>query len=459
MSVWKLEQLQILIMIKELVILSVRLKVLCTGLSLNFQRMLVSLSLLGCRWPRKCSLSPNRMLCVNFEGRTMCLFGSYFWNVFLWPSVFFTATQICFASSPSKPSSNTLGKPTTERLISRFEVKAFTFQTLSAREGSILYSHDPARMRWELAIRRVEKDKNGEMEIASSLRQVGRRAFPIVLKSLAGWGSEGHHFREVLDRALRDYNRNKRGRRKQSLQISQESVAVASYYLGGKNRITKEFYLFVDYDSSGINLWVVSRSGMGNEKFEGGTLESSRTSRQFDKIQTSPEEGQAEKRQAAGFADSVLARLVGKYLVNSGRDQIRLVLHLQDITSDRNGGIELKAGIGLAGGGIQNIDFGPLTSAGEFYDTYKTYYNEERLKKRQRNLGFVEHESMVYVGKLDFGGRNQLTKRFYLIVEWPTAEIKTWIVSKKDSGVEKIEKVYLRKLLDGCQEFLSNENE
>ncbi|MBK8203608.1 MAG: hypothetical protein IPK68_15210 [Bdellovibrionales bacterium] len=112
---------------------------------------------------------------------------------------------------------------------------------------------------------------------------------------------------------------------------------------------------------------------MGNEKFEGGTLESSRTSRQFDKIQTSPEEGQAEKRQAAGFADSVLARLVGKYLVNSGRDQIRLVLHLQDITSDRNGGIELKAGIGLSPVEcIQNIDFGPLTSAGEFpYDTYK----------------------------------------------------------------------------------------
>jgi hypothetical protein len=388
----------------------------------------------------------------------MSWIGSYFWNVFLWPSVFFTATQICFASSPSKPSSNTLGKPTTERLISRFEVMAFTFQTLSAREGSILYSHDPTRMRWELEIKQVARDRNGEMEIASSLRQVGRRAFPIVLKSLAGWGSEGQHFREVLDRTLRDYNRSKRGRRKKNLQISQDSVAVASYYLGGKNRITKEFYLFVDYDSSGINLWVVSRSGMGNEKFEGGTLESSRTSRPFDKIQTSPEEGQAEKRQAAGFADSALARLVGKYLVNSGRDQIRLVLHLQDITSDRNGGIELKAGIGLAGESIQNIELRPLTAAGEFYDTYKAYYNEEHLKKRQRSLGFVDPESMVYVGKLYIGGRDDLTKIFYLIIEWPTEDIKMWVVSKKGSGVEKIEKVQLRKFLDGCQKFLSNEN-
>ncbi|MBK8202952.1 MAG: hypothetical protein IPK68_11730 [Bdellovibrionales bacterium] len=153
-----------------------------------------------------------------------------------------------------------------------------------------------------------------------------------------------------------------------------------------------------------------------------------------------------------------MASEVGQYFVSSGRDQIRLVLNIQDITRDRNGEIMLKTDIGLAGKGIQKIDLRPLKAALSFHDTYKAYHNEERLKKRIRNLGFVDHESMVYVGKLYFGGRDELTKIFLLIIEWPTEDIKMWVVSKKGSGVEKIEKVYLRKFLDGCQEFLSNEN-
>jgi hypothetical protein len=380
----------------------------------------------------------------------MSLLGSYYWNVFLWPLGFlFTAAQICSANSPSNPSL---------RDISAREIKAFAFQILSDRAGLILYSQGPAQMRWELEIRQVANDKNGEIEIASNLRRIGHRAFPITLKSLVGGGAERLHYREVLDRILHEYNRKKRGQKINELQISQDSVVVASYYIGGKNKVTKEFYLFVTWPSGDINLWVVSRSGMGNEKFERGKLELSRTSRPFDRPHGSPEELLASKKQAARFAESALASEVGQYFVSSGRDQIRLVLNIQDITRDRNGVIELKAGVGFAGGGIQSIEFGPLTEVGEFYDTYKAYYKEERLKRQNRSLGFVDPESMVYVGKLYLGGRDDLTKIFYLIIEWPTEDIKMWVVSKKGSGAEKIEKVYLRKFLDGCQEFLSNEN-
>ncbi len=230
------------------------------------------------------------------------------------------------------------------------------------------------------------------------------------------------------------------------------------YYHGGKNKVTKEFYLFVTRPSGEINLWVVSRSGMGNEKFELGKLELSRTSRPFERPQGTQDELLVSKEMAARFAKSALASDVGKYFVSSGRNQIRLVLNIQGITWNRNGEMELKAGIGLAGGGIQNIDFGLLPAAGEFYDTYKAYYKEERLKRENWSMGFVDPESMVYVGKSYFRGRDDLTKIFYLIIEWPTEDIKIWIVSKKDSGIEKIEKVYLRKFPDGCQEFLSNEN-
>ncbi|MBK8202955.1 MAG: hypothetical protein IPK68_11745 [Bdellovibrionales bacterium] len=61
------------------VILSGRLKVLCTGLNLNFQRMLARLSLLGCHWPRKCSRSPNKMLWVDFGGKN----NELAWIIFL----------------------------------------------------------------------------------------------------------------------------------------------------------------------------------------------------------------------------------------------------------------------------------------------------------------------------------------------------------------------------------------
>ncbi|MBK7842816.1 MAG: hypothetical protein IPJ71_03840 [Bdellovibrionales bacterium] len=392
----------------------------------------------------------------------MSLSGSFLWNVFLWPFVFlFTATQICSADSPldlSSDHSDNFDRPSV-REFSAKEVRAFAFQTLSARAGSILYARDPARMRWELEIRQVANDRNGEVEITSSLRQVGHRAFPITLKALTGGGSERHHYREVLDQSLQEYNRKRRGQKKKDLQISQDSVMVGSHYFGGKNKITKEYFLFVDWPSSDINLWVVSRSGMGNEKFESGKLEFSKTPRPFDKPQGSPEERLVVNHQVASFSDSALSSYVNEYLVNSGRDQIRLVLHVKEIARDRNGEMELKAGIGLAGGSIQDIELRPLKAAGEFYSTYKAYYNEERLKRGNRNLGFVDHESMVYVGNMYFGGRDQLTKTFYLIMEWPTGKIKMWIVSKKGSGVEKIEKVVLRKFLDGCQEFLSDENE
>ncbi|MBK8202953.1 MAG: hypothetical protein IPK68_11735 [Bdellovibrionales bacterium] len=72
---------------------------------------------------------------------------------------------------------------------------------------------------------------------------------------------------EIFDQILHEYNRKKRGQKINEFQISQDSVVVvASYYLGGKNKVTKEFYLFVTWPSGDINLWVVSRSGMGNEK-------------------------------------------------------------------------------------------------------------------------------------------------------------------------------------------------
>lgn len=391
----------------------------------------------------------------------MRLSGSFLWNVFLWTSVFlFTAIQICSADSPfdlSSGNSDNFGKPSV-RGISAKEVKAFVFQTLSARAGSILYAGDPARMRWELEIRQVANDRDGEIEITSSLRQVGHRAFPINLKAVTGGGSERHHFREVLDRSLQEYNRKRRGQKKRNIQISQDSVMVASHYFGGKNKVTKEFYLFVNWPSGEINLWVVSRSGMGNEKFESGKLDLSRAPRPFERPQGSPEERLAVNHQVANFSESALLSYLGEYLVNSGRDQIRLVLHLKEITRDRDGEMELKAGLGLAGGSLQDIELRPLTAAGEFYSTYKAYYNEERLKRGNRNLGFVDHERMVYVGNMYFGGRDQLTKTFYLIMEWPTGKIKMWIVSKKGSGVEKIEKVVLRKFLAGCQEFLSDKN-
>ncbi|MBK8202954.1 MAG: hypothetical protein IPK68_11740 [Bdellovibrionales bacterium] len=74
------------------------------------------------------------------------------------------------------------------RDISAREIKAFAFQILSERAGLILYSQGQAQMRWELEIRQVANDKNGEIEIASSLRRIGHRAFPITLKALVGGG-------------------------------------------------------------------------------------------------------------------------------------------------------------------------------------------------------------------------------------------------------------------------------
>lgn len=395
----------------------------------------------------------------------MSLFRSYLWNLFLWSSPsLFAAIQVCSAGSSPGHSSVDIDHPST-RVMTRSELKEFLFETLAGRVGRVLYNRDPALMRWELEIRQVGRDRNGEIEIAGHLRQVGRSALPVTLRSFAGWGSEGKRLKEVLDRTLQEYNRSRRGRRDRNLQIPQESVVVVSYYFGGKNKITKEFYFFVSKSSSEINLWVVSRSGMGNEKFEGGRLDLSRTRRSFEESQGDPgDPGDPGKRgsanqQVARFSDSALASYVGKFLVNSGRDQVRLVLHPKEITKYENGESELKAGIGLAGSVMQDIEFRPLRATGELYDTYIAYYNEELLKKRRRNLGFVDREGMIYVGELSFGGRDQLRKIFYLIVEWPTSKIKVWVVSKKGSEAEKIEKVSLRELLDGCQEFLSNENE
>lgn len=367
--------------------------------------------------------------------------------------IVFAVAQICSAS----PFKDAIKKPSVIEARTD-EIENFTFQTLSNYVGRILYSQNPAHMRWELEVRSISRDKNGEIQIESNLRRVGHRAFPITLRTLAGEVSEKLHFKEVLGRYVDEYMRKKRGRRNEISAISQESVVVGRHYFGGRNKITKEFYLIVDWPSGEIKLWVVSRSGMGNEKFESGRLELSRTSRSFDILHGGPAEHQARKQQIVNFAEATLASYVDRYLVTSGKEQIRLAFYVQDTVRAPNDGLQINGKIVLGDGVIQNIEFKQLVAEGEFYNTFNGYRTQEHLKERKRNLGVVNQGNMVYVGRIHLGGKDQLLKEFYLIVEWPTAEIKMWVVSKVESGREKIEKVNLRKFLGGCQEFLSIEN-
>lgn len=114
--------------------------------------------------------------------------------------------------------------------------------------------------------------------------------------------------------------------------------------------------------------------------------------------------------------------------------------------------------------GDQTFDlvFQPLSMARlDLQFEFRHYLDPNRKEKIVRQNSFSNDfeilKDRVLVAEYLVGGKTQLSKIFFLIVNWPTQEVELWVESKKGKDKSKIERQALTHLRGSCRQKMSSD--